>query len=219
MLALLAILLPILLVDVLNPVLFALLVLAAGSERPVLNSSNLLIGHTAAYFVAGIVVSFGLEQISERLQNPQQIDFAVGGAIGALLIWVFFSMRLGKSTETADPAWELTPMRCLGLGAVVNFMAIPFALPYFGAIDQILKADIGFATSLAALALYNLGYALVFAIVPISVALAGNRVQPMLEGINRFLVKASDFIMPWMILVLSIWLLFDSARYFIVGDR
>ncbi|MDH3906918.1 MAG: hypothetical protein OEV16_14850, partial [Gammaproteobacteria bacterium] len=67
MIDLFAVLLPILLVDVVNPVLFAMLVFAAGSNRPVSNSSAILAGHTLAYFVAGVAIAHGMEQISDRL--------------------------------------------------------------------------------------------------------------------------------------------------------
>jgi len=36
----------------------------------------------------------------------------------------------------------LTPVKAFGLGAVINFVGIPFALPYFAALNQILKADL-----------------------------------------------------------------------------
>jgi hypothetical protein len=52
MLELLPALVPILLVDILKPVLFAMLVFAAGSNRPISNSTAMLVGHTLAYFVA-----------------------------------------------------------------------------------------------------------------------------------------------------------------------
>ena len=102
---LLAILTPILIVDVLNPVLFAVLVFAAGSSRPVANSSAMLFGHTLAYFVAGVVVALGLDQIAERLANPQQIDFAVGGVIGVLLLWLTFKTRRDGPTTPDEPTW------------------------------------------------------------------------------------------------------------------
>ena len=126
---LLVILFPIFLVDVLNPVLFAMLVLAAGSSRPVVNISTMLLGQTAAYFLAGIAVSFGLEQVSERLANPERIDFAISGVIGVLLIWAFFRMRGSGAPAADEPEWELTPLRCLGFGAMGNFIGVPFALP------------------------------------------------------------------------------------------
>ena len=214
----LAILFPFLMVDVLNPALFALLVVAAGSSRPVVNSSTMLLGHTAAYFLAGFAISFGLEQLSERLANPERIDFVIGGLIGALLIWVFFRMRRSGAPAADEPEWELTPLRCLGFGALINFIGIPFALPYFGAVDQILKANLDMADSLNVLALYNIGYALVFAVVPVSVAMVGDRAKPLLERINQFLVRASEVAMPWMILLLGIWLLFDVGYFFVVGQ-
>ena len=94
----------------------------------------------------------------------------------------------------------------------------PVALPYFGAVDQIAKAGLGTADSLVALAIYNLGYAAVFAVVPISVAISGDASKPMLERINAVFVKASDVVLPWMILLLGAWLLFDAAYFFTVGD-
>lgn len=218
MLALLATLFPILVVDVLNPLLFAIMVFAAGSKRPALNSSSLLLGHTLAYFAVGIAISFGLEQISERLDNPQRIDFVIGALIGALLIRVYFAMRAGKTQEMQEPEQELTPVKCIGIGALVNFAGSPFALPYFGAIDQILKADLGIGNALFALAAYNLAYALLFAIVPVSVAVAGDAAKPMLDRINGFLIRVSDVIVPWLILALGLWLLFDAARYFLAGS-
>lgn len=217
MLSLFATLPPLLVVDALNPVLFAMMVFAAGSKRPVLNSTSLLLGHTAAYFLGGIAIAFGLEEISERLMNPQRIDFAISGLLGALLVWVFFRIRKGNVEQPDTPDWQITPAKCFRVGAIVNFVGIPFALPYFGAVDQILKADLGTVVSLSALAVYNLAYATIFAVVPASVAIAGSAATPMLERINRFLVAASDRVMPWLILMLGAWLLADATYYFIVA--
>ena len=219
MLVLLAKLFPILLVDIANPILFALLVFAAGSARPLANSWSLLAGHTAAYFAAGIAISFGVEQIADVLENPQAIDYALGGVIGIALIWVFFSMRGGKTQQSEEPEWELTPLRCFGFGAVANFIGIPFALPYFGAVDLILLADLGLGGSLLALGIYNLGYALFFAVVPISVALLGDRAKPFLERINEVLEKISDVVLPWLLLLLGLWLVYGAAKYFIVQHQ
>ena len=44
------ILAPILLVDILNPVLLALLIFAASTGKPVANSAAMLLGHTLTYF-------------------------------------------------------------------------------------------------------------------------------------------------------------------------
>ena len=218
MLDLLPVLLPILLVDVLNPVLFAMMVFAAGSKRPVINSSALLLGHTLAYFIAGVAISHGIDQLADRLANPQRIDFALSGIIGLGLIWLVIPTKRDGAPTADEPEWELTPARCFGFGAIVNFIGIPFALPYFAVVDQILKADLSAGQSLVVLGAYNVGYALPFLVVPVAVGIAGERAKPTLEKINGFLGKVSDFIMPWMLGLLGLALVADSAAFFYRGE-
>lgn len=210
--------LPILLVDILNPVLFAVMVFAAGSRRPVVNSLALLLGHTLAYFVAGVAVAHGIDRLAERLANPQRIDFVLSGIIGLGLLWLVVPANKAEAAAANEPDWELTPARCLGFGAIVNFIGIPFALPYFAVVDQILKAELSAAMSFTALGIYNAGYALPFLVVPMAVAIAGDRAKPVLEKINRFLVKASDVLMPWMLGLLGLALVADSISYFYRGE-
>lgn len=217
MIDLFAVILPILLVDALNPVLFAMLVFAAGSGRPVGNSAAILIGHTLAYFVAGVAVAHGMEQISDRLANPERIDFIISGLVGAGLLLMVLPTKKNGAPAAAEPEWELTPLKCFGLGAIVNFVGIPFALPYFAVIDQLLKADLSMAGSLAVLAVYNLGYALPFVIVPAMVAVSGERAKPLLEKINGFIGKASDTLMPWLFAALGAALVADAVAYFYRG--
>ena len=217
MLALLPALVPILLVDVANPVLFAMLVFAAGSSRPVLNSASMLLGHTLAYFSAGIVLALALGRITARLQNPQSIDFAISGIIGIGLLWMVLKTKREGPPAASEPEWELTPLKCFVFGAVVNFVGIPFALPYFAAIDQLLKADLGTVESLTVLAAYNLAYAAPFLVVPIAVAIAGDSAKPMLGRINDVLTRFSEFLMPWMLGLLGAALVADSVTYFYRG--
>ena len=218
MVELLLSLLPILLVDVLNPVLFAMLVFAAGSSKPVTNSGAMLAGHTVAYFIAGIVVSLGIEQISARLAEPQRIDFVISGIVGLGLVWAALSTKKSGAPEADEPGWELTPVRCFGFGAILNFIGIPFALPYFAAVDQILKAELSLGESLFMLGAYNVAYALPFLVVPAATAIAGESAKATLEKINQFLVRASDILMPWMFLLLGLALLADAGVYFVTGE-
>ena len=218
MFELLPTLFPILLVDILNPVLFAVLVFAAGSSRPVTNSSAILIGHTLAYFVAGVAISHGIEQVTERLANPQRIDFILSGIVGLGLLWMVVRTKKDGAPTASEPEWELTPAKCLGFGAVINFIGVPFALPYFAVVDQILKANLSTAESFSTLAIYNVGYALPFVVVPATVAISGESAKPLLDKINGFLARASDIVMPWMLGLLGLALLADSIAYFYRGE-
>jgi cytochrome c biogenesis protein CcdA len=215
---LLAVLFPILLVDVLNPVLFAMLVFAAGSSRPVSNSSAILAGHTLAYFAAGIVIALGMEQLAYRLANPQRIDFVISGLVGAGLLLMVVPTKREGAPKAAEPQWELTPARCFGLGAIINFVGIPFALPYFAVVDQVLKAELSVTGSVTVLAIYNILYAAPFLVVPAMVAVSGERAKPLLEKVNGLIGKASDMLMPWLFAALGAAMVADSVAYFYRGS-
>ena len=209
---------PLLLVDVLNPVLFAVLIFAADSSRPVLNSSALLLGHTLAYFVVGIVASFAVDAIAERLANPEPVDFGIELAVGLACLYAVLASRKGRASEPRNPAGELQPLQALIYGAIINFIGAPFALPYLAVVSQILDADLSTTAALLVLTMYNLAYALPFAIVPVLVLVMGDRAKPLLRRINEVLVRGADMLMPWLMLLLGLWLTADAVNYFVTGQ-
>ena len=213
MIELLPILTPLLLVDMINPVLFALMLVALGSQRPLANSSALLLGHTLAYFLAGVALALGLEKITERFMHPQPIDYLVSLVVGILCLWAALKSRNGAASEEKTPAGDLHPAYCFGFGAVVNFIGVPFAVPYLAAINQILKAELSTGNSLGALASYNLAYALPFAMVPLLRILLGDRCMPFLERVNAVLVRIADALMPLLLLLIGTALIADAALF------
>ena len=215
---LLPILIPLLVFDVVNPVLFALLVVAVGTTRPIANSTAFLAGHTASYFISGVIIALGLDQITYRLNHPLPIDFVIELLIGLFCLWAALASRGGKASEAKNPERKLTPTYCFDYGAVVNFIGVPFALPYFAVVGQVLKADLSVESSLVVLAIYNAAYALPFVLVPLVVALMGDASKPVLEKISDVLVSLVDKLMPVMLLVLGIALSADALTYLISGD-
>jgi threonine/homoserine/homoserine lactone efflux protein len=212
-------LIPILLTDIVNPVLFAFMVYAAGTDRPIANSSAMLLGHTMAYFTVGILLSAGMEQAIERLNTPKPIDYYVQLAIGFVILWVALRSRNDTGKRPDESAPQLGFFRSFGYGAVVNFIGIPFAVPYFAALGQILKADFSTSQAVLAVAFYNLAYAVPFSIVPILRAVLGERSQPLLQKINTSLDKASSFLMPILLTLVALVLLADAVYYFATGSQ
>jgi len=92
-------LVPLLLVDALNPVLFALMLVAIGTSKPFANSIALLAGHTFAYFVSGIFIALGLDRVLDRLDNPLPVDFVLELIIGLALLWAALAARDGKASK------------------------------------------------------------------------------------------------------------------------
>jgi len=213
------VLLPILLADVLNPVLFAFVIYALGSERPFLNGATAVGGHTVAYFLAGIVIALGLDWFAERLENPGTLAFSLEAALGAVLLWVAAMSARGPTGPSPEArSGSLTPGSAFGLGMVINFIGIPFAVPYFAAVDQILKVDLDAAGAVSQLALYNAGYALpFFALIGIRAAL-GEDARPVLDRINAAVERASGFVMPPLLGLAGIAMLIDSGVFFFTGD-
>ena len=211
-------LLPILLSDVVNPVLFAFMVYAAGSSRPVLSSSAMLLGHSLAYLIGGLVLISGLEMISARLANPRTIDFVIEFVLGAVLLWLALRTRkdTGKRPEEETP--EFSPWDAFKFGAIVNVIGLPFAVPYFAAIDQFLKSDLSTGGLVLALLAYNLVYVLPFLMIPLLSAIMGEKSKPLLAKINAVMERISDFLMPLMLGLVGLALLADSITYFIHGN-
>ena len=212
------ILLPILVSDVLNPVLFTFMVYAAGSRRPVATSSAMLLGHTAAYMVCGVVLAYSIEQLSTRLANPMTIDFVIELVIGCALLWLVFRTRKDSGQRPDEQTPEFTVWKAFSFGAVVNLIGIPFAVPYFAAIDQLLKSDLDTRGMVSALVLYNLAYALPFMLIPLLTGMMGDRSKPILARVNGIMEKASDVIMPLLLLAIGLALLVDSVWFFVRGE-
>lgn len=210
-------LIPILLSDVLNPVLFAFMVYAAGSSRPIASSSAMLLGHTTAYFLGGILLSYGLERISARLSHPQTIDFAIEVLIGAALLYLALRTRTDQGKRPDEKTQEFTPGSAFVFGAIVNVIGIPFAVPYFAAIDQFLKSDLDSMGVLTALLMYNLAYALPFLVIPVMTAVMGDRSKPLLRRANELLERGSSFLMPLLLGLIGLALLADGIYYFATG--
>jgi cytochrome c biogenesis protein CcdA len=214
---LLATITPYLLIDILNPVLFAVLIYAAGSSRPVTNSSALLLGHTLAYFTVGLLASVGIEKLTQRLENPQPVDFAIEFILALGFLYAALASRDGGASDERNPEGDLTPITCLLYGAVINFIGAPFALPYLAVVSETMQADLSTTAAVSVLAGYNLVYALPFAVVPGMIAVMGQDAQPLLKKINEFLERGASLLMPWLMLALGLWLLADVITYVVTG--
>jgi cytochrome c biogenesis protein CcdA len=213
-----AVLAAILLTDILNPVLFAFLVYAAGSQRPVLNPSAMLLGHTSAYLGAGVLLASGRDRIVDRLNNSGRIDFVVELLIGVILLALAVPSRKNTGKRPDEQTPELGVASSFGIGAVVNFIGIPFAVPYFAALGQMMKHDLTAADTIGALAVYNLAYALPFTIVPISRAIMGERARPLLERINDVIERISGVLMPILLGLVGLAFLADAITFFLTGE-
>jgi cytochrome c biogenesis protein CcdA len=99
----------------------------------------------------------------------------------------------------------------------VNLIGIPFAVPYFGAIAQILRADLSEAGSLLALAGYNLLYALPFALVILARWRFGARAEGPLRTLNGWMERGSSILVPFLLLGLGALFAADALAFLLAG--
>lgn len=212
------VLIPLLLTDVANPVLFALLVYLAGRQRGAVLSSAALGGHTAAYFSSGVVIALAFDQLTEFMATPGPVSYGLGGLLGLLLLWVAWLSRSEAPAPEPDEESPVTAGAAFVTGAIVNFVGTPFALPYFAAIDQILKAELDVGGSLAVLGAYNLAYLAPFLAVPILTALMGERAQIVLGRINARVERIAGVLLPLILGAVGIALTLDAVLFFVRGE-
>jgi cytochrome c biogenesis protein CcdA len=210
-----AVLMPLLLADMVNPVLFGFIVYAAGTKSPVAAGTAALLGHTLAYFCVGLVLAPGVEFVEKRLAAPHSIDFAIGFCVGLLLVWAAIVSFKKKAIPRIKEYGDLSCLKAFGLGAVVNFLGTPFALPYFAALGQILKADLPPLDAVVVLVGYNFIYALPFMLVPFLVVALGDASTSLIKRISTWVEEVSSYLMPVILTLVGVALVMDGLLFFV----
>lgn len=222
MLNVLPVLVPILLADIINPVLLAAIIYSLGGRKPVLYSMMILLGWLVVYFASGILIAIGLESILQFLNNPRPVDFYIESVVAVLLIWFGVRFMLHSKTPQAKKDYgegkSLNAVGAFGIGATINLIGMPFAIPYFAALDQILKADMGWIESLSTLMVYNILYIAPFTILILIKLLFGESGEKLLQKVNTWMEKIGNVLLPGIMILLGVVLIIDAVKFFTTGQ-
>lgn len=213
------ILIPILITDIINPVLLAACIFTLGTPRPFSNTTLMLGSFFVTYLIAGIILAIGFEEITEYLKNPSTIDYIIQFIIAWFLLGLAWHIRKTADYQhdpKLDHPKQMSSIGALFMGLQVNLVGLPLALPYFLAIDRILIANISEAKSVVVLILYNIGYIVPFALLILIRWLMEKESDALFRKINRIMLRISDIVLPILLVAISIFLLYDSLSYFYV---
>jgi cytochrome c biogenesis protein CcdA len=153
-----------------------------GGRRAVLGALSFLAGIFVVYMASGAVLLVGLEALTATVgpavkrwyHQPNAVELGIQVVIGAVMVilgWKIAGSRDNRPPrETPD---ALPPGAAFVFGSSLMLAGMPGAFPYFGAMDQILRADLGVAGSAVALIFYNLVFLL-----PLSVLLLVRLIFP-----------------------------------------
>ena len=213
---------PILVSDVLNPVLLAGVIFGLGSRRPFLNSTLLLLGWFVTYFAAGILLALGLDAIIDFFKTPRPIDFVIETVLGLLLIglgvYVVRSGQRHKKGREFDDADTLSAGTSFWIGASINLIGMPFAIPYFAFLGQILKADLDWMGALMVLLIYNLLYVLPFSLLIFIRLIYRQESDVLFKSISDAMESLSAILMPILLFLVGGALLADAFVFFSTGN-
>ena len=175
MATLLLIIIPISLLDSTSMVPFCIIPLATilGGSRPVIGAASFLAGIFVVYAGGGILFLVGLDALFDVLgpivsrwwNQPNTLELLLQVVVGGVMLGFGWKLS-GAQQRRAGPGTQgtISPGPAFTLGAGLTVAGLPGALPYFGAIDQILRAELGPASAGFALLVYNLVFLMPLAI-------------------------------------------------------
>jgi len=224
--ALLVLLVPFALIDSLSvfPLALIPLIAALAGRRPVAVSLAFLGGFFLSYYLIGMLLMFGFDRLFDVLADhfnrwwnsePDLGEVLLEIIVG--LVMIFSGHRLcrpsGKPEAQAPRQGGLTAGKAFGIAVLINVTGFWGALPYFGAIAQILKVDLPIAGMLGALLFYNLVFFLPLVVVLLSSLLLGARSEPMLRLLNDFLIHWGGKILLTLLMGLGFVLFIDGIGW------
>ena len=226
---LLLVLTPISLIDSTSVIPFAVVVLAVllGGPRPYAGAAAFLLGMFLSYLAAGILIVLGLGAAINAAsgflafwwRNPDDLDYAAGIVAGVLLVLLGYRLASARRTKGAGDARAaragMTPLQAFLFGAGSTIAGLWGALPYFAAIDQILKADVSAIYAVAALLYYNVIFALPLASLVLLRAVVGERASGLFDTVNRLFSVWGRRVLIAALVALGLIMVADGIGWFL----
>lgn len=219
MLNLLALIIPVALLDSLNPVTIAVHVYLLGTPKPKTRTLTFIAGIFLAYLAGGILLSMGLSSILQYFakfsdSTWQLIQVALGLLLTGFGVYLWYAP--GKESEPEKPA-SLTPAGTFWLGIGVTVSDLPTAIPYIAAIERMLEAEISLPGILSALAFYNFIYVLPLLTLFSVYLFTGESGAAILQNINLFIRRWSSPVLAIACAAAGIILFIDYLAFAMMG--
>ena len=204
------------------PVSIVTLAMLLGGPSPVVRSTALLLGVFTTYLVSGLLVLLGLQKIFDQIsaytlrvwENPKTEELVFQIAIGFVLCALASRIATGRKRRSEKSVKSgMTTGQAAVSGAVIVVTGLPGALPYFAAIDLILRSDVSLWQQTLALGYYNIVFISPLVAVMALVLLAGDRGKVFLDKIMRFIDAWGKTIVVALLLTLGIVLIADGAGW------
>ncbi len=199
-------------------------ILLAG-KRPVSDAFSFIAGISIPYYLVGVLIALGLGPMMERLNakavewlkhSPDPIEMVLQIVIGVLLLFlgIRFATARRKQAAKREARAEMTPTQAFMLGAAMTLGGIWGALPYFAAINEILRVDPPLVPGLLVLGWYQLLFILPLVAFVILRQVLGTRAEPLFRKMSGFFSRWGRRLIILFMILLGLLLIADSIAWF-----
>lgn len=226
MIELLAILTPVGLLDSASivPLCIVIMVVLLTGARPVFRSFLFIVGVFLVYLGCGLLILVGLQSVFDEInayvirlwKYPETDELIVQVILGIILLAFGLRMARRRNKDAGKPVTSgMTAQQAFLAGAGLTIVGLPGAVPYFAAIDLILRADLAPMPTMLALGYYNVVFVLpLAAIVAVSLIL-GEHSQGPLDAIRQWLDRWGQRVIVVLLMSLGAILVADGVGWFI----
>ena len=226
MVELLLILTPIGLLDSISmiPICIVILVVLLAGPQPLLRSSALIVGIYATYIACGILILLGLQSVFDEIsaytlrlwKNPETEELILQVLIGVVLSAFGLRIATARKRRTVKPvASDMTIVQALLAGAGLTIVGLPGAVPYFAAIDLILRADVTVFQRMLALGYYNFVFVMPLAAIVALRLILGEHSTGILDAVKQFFDSWGQRLIVALLLILGVVLVVDGIGWFL----
>jgi cytochrome c biogenesis protein CcdA len=225
MTALLAILTPISLLDSTSMVPISLVPITTilAGRRALRGAIAFIAGVFVTYAGVGVLAVMGLDAVFTRLnaeftrfwKNPDTLDFALQIAIGVVLLVIGQRMANARRSKERTAPPDVTPWQAFTFASGLVIVGLPGAIPYFAAVDQMLRADLPVFQTVLAVLFYNLVFVGPLIAIVLVKQLMGARADALLGAINRFMETWGRRVIMVALILLGLILVVDGVGWFL----
>ena len=225
MTALLLVLTPISLLDSTSmlPLAVVPLSIALTGRRPLLVAGGFLSGVFIVYLAGGLLFLLGvgalLETLSGKLERwyhqPNTLELVLQIIVGFVMLGFFWKLAGAReSRPDRVPPEDVTPGQAFVFGAGLTLVGLPGALPYIGAVDQVLKADLGTSGSALAVVFYCVVFLVPLTTLVILRLVLRERSEPIFAWVVSFTERWGRRIILIVLVVVGAALVADGIGWF-----
>ena len=194
-----------------------------GARRPILTAIAFIAGQFVPHFSFGLLLAIGLDTAVDQVnawlrdtwQEPGVLLVVLQLAIGvAMVAFGYPFSRASKPRSDRAPSMPMTPIGAFSVAAGLTVIKLPGALPYFAAIDQVLRADPTVLEAVKALLYYNLIYLLPLMSIVLASRLFETRSDRIFAAVIGFVGRWGKRLMSFGLLGLGVVLVVDAVGWF-----